>query len=674
MTSSRARLCEKARDRKPCRDAVVIPYRYNPKRGSTGRDTPSPINPPTPTGSGTYLVQTRRPSDSNSRPSIRNGQRPGEIIIGFGSKKDKTKKYPSISVSTKPFDRSSVGPRESNEAAVESNSETADESDLGVADESDLGVADESDSEGSEISYTLQTGFPEAPLPPDFDFGGPKGTATQETLFDSPYGSHIPFNPSDRDAGHQKYYSKYKNGIPSQSNQANYLVPLSPTEKSEESTSSPAIVRCTQCPAIFTGVYGKGNLGRHVRQKHSSLKRTTYKCEFAGCDKVFTRKDAVLKHARRHHPIMTSSVRPSFDPQDRIEDETLGDGTTRTVHMELEPVLPVRTRGSVHSWLKTTIGSGSTDKNAEWDYSDSASGLSSYAASVASVFSVTSLASSASDISKGSGYSAVQIATATKVLLSIFYEDKTLLSLYKSAIGNEDIGPERLQRNLRRLFRAYAGLLENEATERLEYLSSQLVLVKSAFLALSIVEKLQNGRLGAHSPRSERNEESSDEEDDNADTHLVNEDAFEDLAIFREFLVESNAFRTFRDQLEAFVLPKPIYLTHEELTSKREAPKATTMKLVPTKAFSRYGDVLTWQKWCRDAKLSTDGLFHSACFRTTATSLFHLVMDAIFLATDDLLVAAGRLEPPLSPNMVRLRWQCVCVFCFEARFYYLFIH
>ncbi|CAN9298302.1 unnamed protein product [Alternaria alternata] len=365
--------------------------------------------------------------------------------------------------------------------------------------------------------------------------------------------------------------------------------------------------------------------------------------------------DANLKHRR---PVTDSNSNPSTDiiaSEKPATDVQMDDN----IDSGYESVSSIREYDRVKVWL----GEKSVNRSESYSglgYDGFPSGPSSYAASVASIFSVASLASSASVISRGSGYSADQIATATKVLLSVFYEDKTLLSLYKSAIGNEDIGPERLQRNLRRFFRKYAGLLESEATERLEYLSSRLVLVKSAFLAQSIVEKLQNGRVGAQSPRSERDEESSDEEDNKTNTRLVNEDAFEDLAIFREFLVDSEAFRTFRDQLEAFVLPKPIYLTHEEPISKREASKATTMKPVPTKAVSRYGDVLTWQKWRRDAKLSTDGLFHGAYFGTTATSLFNLVMDAIFLATDDLLIAAGRLEPPLSPNMVRLRWQCAC--------------
>ncbi|KAG9192558.1 hypothetical protein G6011_11292 [Alternaria panax] len=163
MTSQRPRLCENARANKPCRDAVVIPYRYNSKRGSTSReDTPSPMNPSTPTSSGTYLVQTRRPSNSDSRPSTRDGQRPisTEIIIGFGSgsKKDKTKKYPSISVSAKPYDRSSLGSRGSNEAAVESL--------------------------GSDASYILRTGFPEAPLPSPSAFDNPNSyLATPTTSY-----------------------------------------------------------------------------------------------------------------------------------------------------------------------------------------------------------------------------------------------------------------------------------------------------------------------------------------------------------------------------------------------------------------------------------------------------------------------------------------------------------
>jgi hypothetical protein len=329
------------------------------------------------------------------------------------------------------------------------------------------------------------------------------------------------------------------------------------------------------------------------------------------------------------------------------------------VGLELPSNLSVPGHSTVDTWLDMEVAHSSHGYS-DWDYDCSLSGPSSYAASVASVFSVTSLASSASVISRGSGYSAVQIATATKVLLAIFYEDENLLSLYTSAIENQSIGPERLQRNLRRLFRAYAGLLEGEATERLEYLASRLVLIKSALLARCIVEKLQNGRVGVQLPRKEHNEESSDEEDNNADARAVNEDAFEDLAIFREFLVESEAFRTFRVRLQTFIIPKSTHLTHPEPVSNGDVLTAKTVEPTPIKAVTGHRKALTWQKWRNDSKESANGFFCGAYGKTTASSVFHLMTDAFMLATDDILIAAGLLEPPLRPDMVRLRWRCVC--------------
>jgi hypothetical protein len=315
----------------------------------------------------------------------------------------------------------------------------------------------------------------------------------------------------------------------------------------------------------------------------------------------------------------------------------------------------VHNQGAVDTWLDAGVADND-GTNLEWDYNNSPSGPSSYAASIASVFSVTSLASSASDMSRGSGYSAVQIATATKVLLAIFYDDETLLSLYKRAIEYQTIGPARLQRNLRRLFRVYSGLLEGEATERLEYLASRLVLMESANLAESIVGKLQNGRAGVQLPCKEYNDESSDEEDKSLDTRSVNEDAFEDLVVFREFLVESEAFRTFRVQLQAFVLPKS---THPETASKGDIAEPAKVESVSMKAVAQDEEDFNWQKCRKVDKQSADGFFCGAYGMTPATSVFFLMTDAFMLATDDVMIAAGLLEPPLRPDMVRLRWQCV---------------
>lgn len=142
--------CDKARGGRLCSKVKRRTTEYHPKNGTMSRDdTPSPMNPPTPTGTGTYLTQQRRPSGTFARPSTRDGQKTikPEIIIEFGPKKGKSTKYPSVSVSTGSYKRSSLGASSvgSNEGAIESP--------------------------GSDASNTIRTGFPDAPLPPTVAFG-----------------------------------------------------------------------------------------------------------------------------------------------------------------------------------------------------------------------------------------------------------------------------------------------------------------------------------------------------------------------------------------------------------------------------------------------------------------------------------------------------------------------
>jgi hypothetical protein len=135
--------CDKSRNGRLCSKVKKRTTEYYPKKGVLARNnTPSPINPPTPTGTGSYLVQQVRPTSSSGRPSTRDGQKATkparEIVIEFGPSKDRTKKYPSFSVSTKPSKRLSYGASSvaSNEGAIESPG-----------------------------SDSVRTGFPEAPLP-----------------------------------------------------------------------------------------------------------------------------------------------------------------------------------------------------------------------------------------------------------------------------------------------------------------------------------------------------------------------------------------------------------------------------------------------------------------------------------------------------------------------------
>lgn len=145
--------CDKSRGGRLCSKVKRRTSEYYPKNGTKVRDdTPSPINPPTPTGTGTYVTQERRPSATVARPSTRDGKR--EIVIEFGGKKGKSSKYPSVSVSTGTYKRSSMGGSSigSNDVAIESP--------------------------GSDASNTIRTGFPDAPLPPSAIYGSSVATPT----------------------------------------------------------------------------------------------------------------------------------------------------------------------------------------------------------------------------------------------------------------------------------------------------------------------------------------------------------------------------------------------------------------------------------------------------------------------------------------------------------------
>jgi hypothetical protein len=99
--------------------------------------------------------------------------------------------------------------------------------------------------------------------------------------------------------------------------------------------------------------------------------------------------------------------------------------------------------------------------------------------SIPSVFSMKSATTSATGISSVNGYSSSDIATASKELITMFQSNEIMLPLYKTALASPAIGPERLQRNLRRLFKAYSEHLKDEATDQMEYLSARLVAMES---------------------------------------------------------------------------------------------------------------------------------------------------------------------------------------------------
>jgi hypothetical protein len=271
---------------------------------------------------------------------------------------------------------------------------------------------------------------------------------------------------------------------------------------------------------------------------------------------------------------------------------------------------------------------------------------------VASTFSEASLASSATDISKASGYSTTQIATATQELATIFLEDTLLIPLYRLALENPAIGAEKLQKKLRRLLKAYAKHLDREAADHLEYIAARLVSIKARWLAELIVRKFQITGHN-HELLDIDQDESSDDE---AVRRQVRDDNFEDLKTFREFLVRGGAFQTLREHVHAFVLPKPskIVRTWNALPLSNDWKRRDETGLLV-----REGGALIWQMWLKDVAVIIDAYLRKPVSLPLATTLLCLV-DAVFLATDGFFTAMGQLEPALKEGSVRLRWKCVC--------------
>ena len=67
----------------------------------------------------------------------------------------------------------------------------------------------------------------------------------------------------------------------------------------------------------------------------------------------------------------------------------------------------------------------------------------------------------------------------------------------------------------------------------------------------------------------------------------MNEEAFEDLAVFREFLVESEVFKALRAQIQAFVTPKSTHIADVGAPNNMKAPKEKSVQKYSSKSALR---------------------------------------------------------------------------------------
>ncbi|KAF2632518.1 hypothetical protein BU25DRAFT_453733 [Macroventuria anomochaeta] len=302
----------------------------------------------------------------------------------------------------------------------------------------------------------------------------------------------------------------------------------------------------------------KEQLSQTYRLKHKHGHRQ-YKCEADGCESVFERQDARLKHYRRRHPQLTP------DPVVLRKVLTLGgtgtdkdqDGLDVDRNLEVEPTVPLarfdiwdaeqpvssdlvmehhdhpENHVNISAWATGITQDGLDDdaqsnrqyRNWSANWSGYGSEHGSAASQVKSIFSEAFLISTATGLSAGSGYTLDQIAMATRELLPIFLENEGLVALYQNAVEHPDIGSERLARNVRRLLKTFARKLYSEANDQPEKVASRLVSIKASYIAQSVIEAFEAKTWQPQRLRTEE-QDSSDEEDEGASARKQHRQSF----------------------------------------------------------------------------------------------------------------------------------------------------
>lgn len=429
-------------------------------------------------------------------------------------------------------------------------------------------------------------------------------------------------------------------------------------------------VQCRFCDAIFTGMFGVGDLGRHATWNRSHPIDTSISCR--NCNKRVLRADSNVKHERNIHrleiskpdersPVTISAAEIAESRNERSfglwptdidtpradsgrmkrvlvdveqEEQSVGGQVKTKVEKESANVAesiktekehsrePI-TKLSVQTTVKTLETCTEVFRAPECLIDDDCESIaSSYANSVSST---TSIASSATNLSLHSKYSPTQILEATRELITLLRDDQVLALLYKHAIVDTNIGPERLKRNLRRLFKNFAELLGEEAGDPLQFQASRLVSVKAKDVAQAIMDKyVKSDSAILDTEQTTRNKLENDI-DDEYEAQPLNESMFNDLIIFREFLLHSAALLELRAKIRCFVLPE-LESQGPHLLSVVEDSASPDKRSI-----SSFDDM----------------------------PLFRKATEVISKRVTAALVVAGYLEPPLMSNFTRLRWQCV---------------
>lgn len=104
------------------------------------------------------------------------------------------------------------------------------------------------------------------------------------------------------------------------------------------------------------------------------------------------------------------------------------------------------------------------------------------------VFSLHSMLSTT--ITENTILAHTEVKRATDDLVSIFLEDRELKMLYKLAMEDERIDPERFQRNFKRLLKAFSQDLKVQVRESLDLKLANLVSSRAGLVSTGILEHM----------------------------------------------------------------------------------------------------------------------------------------------------------------------------------------
>jgi hypothetical protein len=235
--------------------------------------------------------------------------------------------------------------------------------------------------------------------------------------------------------------------------------------------------------------------------------------------------------------------------------------------------------------------------------------------------SLQSLADSLFSTVSGSSKSSVKGPEgASERLASVIFEDEVLQPLLHQAA--EKILLDRLERNLRRLLKAFSKHLLEESTSNIERCAARFVRTQARKSAYLICNELDPSGERSRSSKKQSDEISESEPDEDGD-ELV------DLDNFETFILKSVAFKRLRDNIRQFVNPLP--------TSSRESRELVAQELFSLLPFAESTPL--------DAVSSTG---------IVAKSIFERSLKWVKKTVNRLFK-----DPPIAKGMKRVRWTCV---------------